>query len=164
LNVEKGGARARRALGTRERAQLSTAVRAALAAQRWRGGEGGGDATLQALPWLAAVDVDIVAREALRLELQVGGSVPPGCTLAISRRWQDRMEAAARQLDRHGNAGAGSPGAGVALVLDLVAGDWRDFLPGNSKPRSLGAFAVCLRREARRWRRHGRARKARARA
>jgi hypothetical protein len=153
---DRGGARAERALGTRERAQLSTAVYAALE-RRWReAGQEGGAAVLEALPALALVDVDIVAREALRLELELGDQLGSVRTLAISSLWQERMGIAAAQLDRHARFGKGQPGAAAAMVIDLVRGDWRDFLAPNSPPRSLGAIAVCLRRVARRWRRGSR--------
>ena len=145
-------------LGTRDRALLSTRVRAALASRRQLAGEEGGAASLAALPWLASVPVDILAREAARLER-------PGLNLALSALWQERLRVAAVQIERHG-LGA-EPGLAAATVLDLVRGDLEDVLPGDRSPgnvpaRSLGAVAVCLRRLARRWRRHARTRAARS--
>ncbi len=151
-NGKAVGARAR-ACSTRDRAQVSTKVRAAIAVQAALGNGGGGSAIVEACPWLAGVPIDIVAREALRV-------YRPECSLAISPQWQGRLESAARQLERHGNHGAGAPGFAVAFVIDCAAGDWREWLP--TPPRSLGAIAVCARRLAHKWTGHQRARARRA--
>lgn len=121
---------------------------------------------MDALPWLAQVPVDIVAREAMRVELLYDRSLADEqrrrgrrklATLALSPLWQARLNVAGRQLDRYANFGAGQAGAGAAIVIDLVRGDWQDWL--TAPPRSLGAIAVCARRQARQWRRHERSRR-----
>lgn len=154
---------------TRDRARQSMEVRAALSRRRAAHGDELGGAVLSALPWLASVPVDVVAREAMRLELHHDISLGdelrrdrPVPTLAISERWQRRLAAAGRQLDRYANMGAGEAGAGAAMVIDLVRGDWQEWLP--TPPRSLGAIAVCARRQAHQWRSHDRARRARTQA
>src|SRR6185437_3179477 len=171
---KRGGARAARTAeaSTRDRARRSMEVRAALARRRAAHGDEEGRAVVDALPWLAAVPADIVAREAMRLELSVDPSLHDEgrhrrlasqrrlATLALSPLWQHRLAVAGRQLDRYANMGAGQAGAGAAIVIDLVRGDWQDWL--TTPPRSLGAIAVCARRQAREWRRHDRARRARA--
>lgn len=145
-------------------------VRAALAKRRALHGDEEGRAVVDALPWLAAVPADIVAREAMRLEQLYDPSLQDEdrskrldwqrrlATLALSPLWQRRLNVAGRQLDRYANMGAGQAGAGAAIVIDLVRGDWQEWLP--TPPRSLGAIAVCARRQAHEWRRHERARKA----
>lgn len=159
LQVPHGGGRAQSALSTRDRAHLSTIVGAALARRLQEVDDEGGAATVEALPWLASVPVDIVAREAARLEL-AAGRLRLRRGLSLSAKWQRNLEVAAAQIDRHALAGPSSSGKGVALILDLIRGDWRELSPRNSPPRSLGAFAVLTRRLARRWRRHARARAA----
>jgi hypothetical protein len=138
------------------RASLSVKVRAALsayaAAEPPQALGVGGRGALEAFPWLAGVPVDIVAREALRV-------FSPGVSLAISLRWQQRLVAAGRQLDRYANFGAGGEGVAAEMVIDLAAGDWVEWLP--TPPRSLGAIAVCARRLAHRWRYHDRVRRGR---
>jgi hypothetical protein len=146
-----------RALSVAQRAHLAAIVRAALIGERSSyGDEEMGAGTLQRLPWLAGVPVDIVAREGARVHM-------PHLDLRLSVCWQERLEVAARQIERHSLAAAGQPGLAAATILDLVRGGWRDELrDGRSvrppRPRSLGAIAVCVRRLARQWRRHARAR------
>jgi hypothetical protein len=167
-DVERGGAREARtaASETRARARRSTKVRAALAKRRAIHGDEDGRAVVDALPWLAAVPVDIVAREAMRIELLYDRSLADEqlrrgrrklATLALSPLWQARLTVAGRQLDRYANFGAGQAGAGAAIVIDLVRGDWQEWM--TAPPRSLGAIAVCARRQARQWRRHDRSRR-----
>lgn len=175
----RGAARAERAqpeASTRDRARRSTEVRAALQKRRRAHGDELGGAIVAALPWIAAVPVDIVAREAMRIELELDPQLGDEqlrrpvrgrlsarrarrlATLALSPLWQHRLAVAGRQLDRYANMGAGEAGAGAAIVIDLVRGDWQEWLA--TPPRSLGAIAVCARRQAREWRRHERARQA----
>lgn len=177
-------------LGTRERALLSEQVRAALA--EWLatdGTEGGGAATVAALPWIAAVPVDLLAREAARVGVDLLNATAPrrlagppprvAFSLAISERQQERLVIAARQIERYGLGADRSTVA--ALVLDLVSEclqahdpqrSRRERRPGVSSewlwelgfrsrpPMTLGGIAVALRRQARRWRAHHRSRTA----
>jgi hypothetical protein len=123
------------------------------------GGERG-DAVLAARPWLAEAPVDLVAREALRLELEAGTLT--GVSLAISAHQQQRLLRAAAQIERiHGQ------GAAAAAVIDLVRGHWEEHTGQNARhprPRSLGFFACVTRRLAHKIVRHDRARRRRAEA
>src|SRR6185437_8406883 len=109
---KRGGARAARTAeaSTRDRARRSMEVRAALARRRAAHGDEEGRAVVDALPWLAAVPADIVAREAMRLELSVDPSLHDGgshrrvgwqrrlATLGLSRLCQHRLAGSGRQL------------------------------------------------------------------
>lgn len=151
------GARERAA--TRDRALRSTRVRAALAVRRQLVGDEDGGTIVAALPWLAGVDADILAREALRVEVAAGKL--PGVSLAISAVQQQRLCRAAAQIERlHG------PEVAAAMVITVVQGGWEDDGLVEPKhratatvPRSLGFFACVLRRLAHQWVRHDRARR-----
>lgn len=143
---------ARGALSAHDRAALRDRCRAALEAARLR--EEPGCETLEANPWIALLPAVDLARVALEV-------AEPDVHPAISAKWQRSLDAAVSRMDRYARFGAGQPGAGRAALLDLAAGGWADYLPLDSRPRSLGALAVCAKRLANEWRRHDRARRRR---
>jgi hypothetical protein len=174
----------------RERALLSMAYREQRALQRradaalraragTRGIEEGGATLLGELPWLAEVEPAAFARIVWGLQPELRDRPP-----LLSLKWRLRLEAAVRCADRYADLGQGRRGAGHALIVDLIRGGWQSWRDGSyrpaghdftgwpfkpfltwdgplSQPLSLGAIAVCVRRQAHAWRRHDIARNAR---
>jgi hypothetical protein len=105
-----------------------------------------------ALPLVAPESATVVARALVRIAL-------PGVSPAISQKRRLQLEAAARRIDR-----LSGPGAWLRYAVDVVA-RWVDGEPGPflaEPPRSLGALAIELRREAN-LRRYGHLRRKRER-
>lgn len=147
------GVRARRALSTHDRARLATDVRAALESLPERGTEEGAISALEAIPWLAEVPPVVLLREALR----TNSTAPQLRTLAISEKWERRLDVAVAQLGRI----YGSPSAGGEQLLRWAWGGLPDAIARKGRsPFSLGGYAVLLRKRARRRRRELGARKA----
>lgn len=95
------------------------------------GTEEGVTAALMELPWLVEVPAAVLLREAVRLKAPVGLR-----TLALSVKWEQRLERAAIQLRRS------SPSAAAFELLRLA---WRD-RSEKRRPYSLGGYAVLLRK------------------
>lgn len=146
----------------RDRTAATERARAALASRASRfGTTEPGAALLAEMPWLADVPLADFGRIVWALQPDLAEQPP-----LLSLRWRQRMEAAARRLERY--AGDEQPGAAHAAVIDLVRGGWesyrdpagerpwRTFITQTgrrSRPVSLGAIAVCLHRQARQARR-----------
>jgi hypothetical protein len=79
------------------------------------------------------------------------------CRPKLSGKRADQLRTAVRQLDRYARYGAGQPGAGIAVLLDLLETDAEQVAAGLIPPiHSLG-HAVCeLRQIAAAWRRAAR--------
>jgi hypothetical protein len=98
---------------------------------------------LAALPAVRDAPVTAVCRALYREAL-------PGVEPRISAKRQAQLEAAARRLDRYSNAEGGQPGAWIEVACSVIA-TWAE--PASwcwlsDPPRSLGALAVELKREA----------------
>lgn len=121
---------------TRERANLSADVAAALQELRQCKALSDGKTAVTTLPWLATVPADILLRESARLTL-------PGFDLRCSRKWQDRANRAAMLIERH----AANPGMAAEWAIEIGAGDHAALVDRarNLKPpstaRTLGALA-----------------------
>lgn len=152
LDLTHGGGRAS-APSTRERAQLSTIVAAALARLRSEGVEGGGAASAPELRLLPYEDYVLVLREAVRsnpeamAELRDANSTrhEQRRELALSIKSEDQLVRSARQLDR--TLGAGSA-LSLILLLPESRQDRQELLKGAS-PFSLGGYVLAVRRWAR---------------
>jgi hypothetical protein len=151
--VGGSSASARLALSTRDRARLATDVRAALESRPERSTEQAGRETLEAIPWLAEVPPAVLLREAVRARHD-----PPEqlATLALSAKWERRLDTAVRQLCRV----YGSSSAGAAELLSFAWGGVPEAAARHGRhPYSLGGYAVLLRKRAHRRRRDLGARK-----
>jgi hypothetical protein len=135
---------------SRRRGEAAAIAALGVAVAERRSWEGGSEPLV--LPPVAPESVTVVARALVRIAL-------PGVSPAISQKRRLQLEAAARRIDR-----LSGPGAWLHYALDVVLG-WQDGVPGpflTEPPRSLGALAVELRREAN-LRRYGHLRRKRER-
>ncbi len=139
-----------RTLSTRERALLQTDVLAALEECPEKGTREGVSLALSVHRWLAAVPAVVVLRQAVRIADREWGRHPGLTSLAISERWEQRLQRSVDQLCRVHD----DPLAGIRELLVLAWGGTPEAAARRGRsPYSLGGFAPLLRKRARARRR-----------